>query len=134
MVDLLFYKVDDWFSLYPFVEVITDAYIGKEDTVIGDGAWIGMRAMIMPGITIGEGAIIASGAVVTKNVAPYTIVAGNPAQLVKTRFAQQIIDDLLALQLYEWPTDKFTKLQAFICAADIDILVEQALKYDLEHE
>lgn len=116
------------------MEVITDAYIGKEDTVIGDGAWIGMRAMIMPGITIGEGAIIASGAVVTKNVAPYTIVAGNPAQLVKTRFAQQIIDDLLALQLYEWPTDKFTKLQAFICAADIDILVEQALKYDLEHE
>ncbi|MCP1996425.1 CatB-related O-acetyltransferase [Flavobacterium sp. HSC-61S13] len=124
----------DWFSLYPFAEVISEAYIGKGDTVIGDGAWIGMRAMIMPGITIGEGAIVASGAVVTKNVAPYTIVAGNPAQLVKTRFAQQMIDDLLALQIYEWPTAKFAKLQTFICAADIDILVEQALKYDLEHK
>ncbi|WP_395447265.1 DapH/DapD/GlmU-related protein [Aminobacter sp. UC22_36] len=56
----------DWFSLYPFPEFILDAYAGKGDTVIGDGAWIGMRAMIMPGVTIGEGAIIASGAIVTK--------------------------------------------------------------------
>lgn len=124
----------DWFSLYPFAEVISDAYIGKGDTVIGDGAWIGMRAMIMPGITIGEGAIIASGAVVTKNVAPYTIVAGNPAQWVKNRFPPQLIDDLLALQIYEWSTEKFAQLRAFICAADMDVLVEQALQYDLEHE
>lgn len=46
----------DWFSLYPFADVIADAYVGKGDTVIGDGAWIGLRAMLMPGVTIGEGA------------------------------------------------------------------------------
>lgn len=67
----------DWFSLYPFPEVILDAYKGKGDTHIMDGAWIGMRAMIMPGVTIGEGAIV------TKDVAPYTIVAGNPAVSVR---------------------------------------------------
>lgn len=71
----------DWFSLYPFPDVVRDAYIGKGDTVNGDGAWIGMRPMIMPGVTIGEGrAVVASGAIVTKNVAPHTIVAGNPAR------------------------------------------------------
>lgn len=75
----------DWFSLYPFAEVILDAYQGKGDTVIKDGAWIGMRAMIMPGVTIGEGAVVASGAIVTKDVAPYAIVSGSDPQAVPGR-------------------------------------------------
>lgn len=61
----------DWFSLYPFMDVIDEAYQSKGDTHIQDGVWIGMRAMIMPGITLGEGAIVAANSVVTKDV-PHT--------------------------------------------------------------
>src|SRR5690606_18065196 len=106
----------DWFSLYPFPEAILDAYQGKGDTVIGDGAWIGMRAMIMPGITIGEGAVIASGAIVTKDVAPYTIVAGNPAAPIRQRFASATVDSLLALSIYQWGKPKFDALKPLLCA------------------
>ncbi|WP_410878884.1 CatB-related O-acetyltransferase [Myroides sp. DW712] len=120
----------DWFSLYPFIETIVESYKGKGDTVIGDGAWIGMRAMIMPGITIGEGAIIASGAVVTKNVAPYTLVAGNPAKPIKTRFDETTIERLLQLHIYDWSEAKFKALQPYITANAIDILEEQSRLYD----
>lgn len=120
----------DWFSLYPFPEFIVDAYAGKGDTVIGDGAWIGMRAMIMPGVTIGEGAIIASGAIVTKNVAPYTVVAGNPAAPIKTRFPDAVADKLLALKVYDWPTDKFEALKPLLCASDINALAIASVRYD----
>jgi len=120
----------DWFSLYPFPEVILDAYAGKGDTTIGDGAWIGMRAMIMPGVTIGEGAIVASGAIVTKDVAPYTIVAGNPAVPIKTRFPQAVIDRLLALQIYLWPTEKFEALKPLLCANEISALEAASETFD----
>lgn len=112
----------DWFSLYPFVDKITDAYVGKGDTHIHDGAWIGMRAMIMPGVVIGEGAVVASGAIVTKSVAPYTIVAGNPAVPVRKRFDDSTIERLLGLKIYEWPEEKFTALRDVICAEDIAAL------------
>lgn len=120
----------DWFSLYPFADVIADAYVGKGDTVIGDGAWIGMRAMIMPGITIGEGAIVASGAIVTKDVAPYTVVGGNPAEQIKTRFPEATVQKLLALKIYDWPTEKLEKLKPLLCASDIDALAIASQRYD----
>lgn len=121
----------DWFSLYPFIDVIEEAYIGKGDTIIKDGAWIGMRAMIMPGITIGEGAIIASGAIVIKDVEPYTIVAGNPAKPVKLRFPQEIVDTLLSLKIYEWDQKKFDTLQHFLCSNDINALIDALNKYEI---
>jgi chloramphenicol O-acetyltransferase type B len=120
----------DWFSLYPFPEVILDAYVGKGDTVIGDGAWIGMRAMIMPGIAIGEGAVIASGAIVTKNVAPYTIVAGNPATAIRQRFPSETVAALLALGIYQWEKAKFDALKSFICADDFAALSAASSDYD----
>lgn len=80
----------------------------KGDTVIGNDVWIGYAATIMPGIHIGDGAIIASQSVVTKNVEPYTIVGGNPAQVIRKRFDQQVIDMLLKLQWWDWPADKIT--------------------------
>ncbi|WPA93157.1 CatB-related O-acetyltransferase [Providencia zhijiangensis] len=92
----------DWFCLYPFLEYIEEAYIGKGDTIIGDGVWIGMRAFIMPGVQIGEGAVIAANSVVVKDVAPYTIVGGNPAKPINTRFSPDVIEQLLALKIYEW--------------------------------
>lgn len=120
----------DWFSLYPFAEVILDAYQGKGDTVINDGAWIGMRAMIMPGVTIGEGAVVASGAIVTKDVAPYAIVAGNPAAPIRKRFPDAVIEVLLALDVYGWPEEKFEVLRPLLCSNDIDALVKAVERYD----
>lgn len=120
----------DWFSLYPFPDIILDAYVGKGDTVIGDGAWIGMRAMIMPGVTIGEGAIIASGAIVTKDVAPYMIVAGNPAVAVRQRFPSETIAALLNLGIYQWEKNKFDKLGAFICSDNFAALISAAAEFD----
>lgn len=122
----------DWVSLYPFLDVIGEAYIGKGDTVIGDGAWIGMRAMIMPGVTLGEGAVIASGAIVTKDVAPYTIVAGNPARPVRQRFSEADIETLLGLGIYQWEKAKFEALRRFICADDIPALKAASEAYDTE--
>ncbi len=119
----------DWFSLYPFVENIERSYEGKGDTRIGDGAWIGMRAMIMPGIQIGEGAIVASGAIVTKNVAPYSVVAGNPAKVVKKRFSDATIERLLALHVYDLPAETFERIKPLLCNVDIDAL-ESALCID----
>ncbi|HWJ69774.1 MAG TPA: CatB-related O-acetyltransferase [Sphingobium sp.] len=123
----------DWFSLYPFPEVMVDAYVGKGDTVIGDGAWIGLRAMILPGVTIGEGAIVASGAIVTKNVPPYTIVAGNPAAPVRKRFSDATTEGLLSLGIYQWDTAKFEALKMLLCADDLAALVSAAKAYDDEH-
>lgn len=122
----------DWVSLYPFLDVIGEAYIGKGDTVIGDGAWMGMRAMIMPGVTLGEGAVIASGAIVTRDVAPYTIVAGNPARPVRQRFPETDIETLLALGIYQWERSKFDALRRFVCADDISALKAASEAYDGE--
>ncbi|MGH6763851.1 MAG: CatB-related O-acetyltransferase [Phyllobacterium sp.] len=123
----------DWFSLYPFVEVIPDAYQSKGDTIIGDGVWIGMRAMVMPGITIGEGAVVASGAIVTKDVDPYTIVAGNPAKPVRQRFPSETIESLLELGIYRWEPAKFDALRALICSQDIEALKKVAEQYDQDY-
>lgn len=117
----------DWFSLYPFMEHITEAYQMKGDTIIQDGAWIGMRAMIMPGITIGEGAIVASGSIVTKDVAPYSIVSGNPAKAVKMRFSDNVIEELQNLNLYDLEPENFDQLIPYLVQSDINKL---KLKYD----
>ncbi|HEY4919755.1 MAG TPA: DapH/DapD/GlmU-related protein [Xanthobacteraceae bacterium] len=73
---------------------------------IGHDAWIGHGAIVLPGRRIGDGAVIAAGAVVTKDVAPYAIVAGNPARLIRPRFAQEIAARLQALAWWNWPHDQ----------------------------
>ncbi|MGF1841627.1 CatB-related O-acetyltransferase [Vibrio clamense] len=120
----------DWFCLYPFMDYIDEAYIGKGDTFIHDGAWLGMRSMVMPGVTIGEGAIVAANSVVTKDVAPYSVVGGTPAKLVKYRFDESIIAELLKMRIYDWPLEKFEVLKRYLCASDIQQLKSAALAYD----
>ena len=80
--------------------------ISKGDTTIGNDVWIGYGATIMPGITIGHGAIIGAQSVVTKNVKPYTIVAGNPSVEIRQRFDQDIINFLLELAWWNWDSEK----------------------------
>ncbi|MBI9041819.1 CatB-related O-acetyltransferase [Lutibacter sp.] len=84
-------------------------YPTKGDTIIGNDVWIGHNATIMPGVYIGDGAIIASKAVVTKNVEPYTIVGGNPAKLIKKRFSEDTISKLLQLKWWDWEIEKITE-------------------------
>ncbi|ARP40152.1 CatB-related O-acetyltransferase [Vibrio syngnathi] len=120
----------DWFSLYPFMDVIDDAYIGKGDTHIEDGVWLGMRAMIMPGVTIGEGAVIAANSVVTKDVEAYSIVGGSPAKVVKYRFDESVIDELISMKIYEWPTEKFEALRKHLCDSDFTKLKQAIEDYD----
>lgn len=78
----------------------------KGQTIIGNDVWIGDRAIIMPGVRIHDGAVIGTGSVVTKDVPPYAIVAGNPARVIKYRFSQDIIDKFLAIQWWFWPDEK----------------------------
>lgn len=120
----------DWFSLYPFMDRIEESYRSKGDTRLEDGCWIGMRAMIMPGVTIGEGAIVAVNSVVSKDVPPYTVVGGTPAKPIRLRFPQETVNRLLALNIYDWNEDKFTALKDLICSADIDALEKAHLEYE----
>lgn len=109
----------DWFSCYPFMEKIKDAYTSKGDTIIEDGVWIGMRAMIMPGVHIGEGAIIGSNAIVTKDIEPYTIVSGNPAKVIKKRFDENTISELLSLKIYNRSEEEIDELIPYLCNNDL---------------
>ncbi|RSC93652.1 CatB-related O-acetyltransferase [Tenacibaculum singaporense] len=104
-------------SSYPFAIFGEDwssamegkAYPYKGNTVVGDDVWIGYGATIMPGVTIGDGAIIASRAVVTKDVEPYTIVGGNPARAIRKRFSEEQIKKLLELKWWNWEIEKITQ-------------------------
>ncbi|KDM89744.1 CatB-related O-acetyltransferase [Photobacterium galatheae] len=120
----------DWFCLYPFMDFIEEAYVGKGDTCIHDGVWLGMRSMIMPGVTIGEGAIVAANSVVTQDVEPYSIVAGSPAKRVKYRFEPSVIDELMQLNIYDWPSEKFEALKRYLCASDLTALKRAVEAYE----
>jgi len=106
----------DWIAQYPLDSFDDDydgyeenppkAFISKGDTVVGNDVWIGAEAMIMPGLTIGDGAVVAARAVVTKNIEPYTIVGGNPATIIKKRFSDKDIAILLKVKWWDWPEDK----------------------------
>jgi virginiamycin A acetyltransferase len=81
----------------------------RGDTVVGNDVWFGYQALIMPGVRIGDGAIIAAGAVVTADVPPYAVVGGNPATLIRKRYADADIDRLLRAAWWDWPVDLVTE-------------------------
>lgn len=84
------------------------SYPTKGNTVIGNDVWIGYKATILPGVKIGDGAIIGSCAVVTKDVEPYSIVGGNPAKTIRKRFDEERINELLELRWWDWDIEKIT--------------------------
>lgn len=106
-------------STYPFpiffeewgldVKNITDAWDNKGDIVIGNDVWIGYEAVIMSGVTIGDGAIIGTRAVVTKDVPPYTIVGGVPAKPIRKRFSEDVISSLLEIRWWDWPKERIAE-------------------------
>jgi len=90
------------------VKDITAAWDNKGDIIVGNDVWIGYEAIIMSGVTIGDGAIIGTRALVTKDVPPYTVVGGMPAKTIKKRFSDEIIAELLLLRWWEWPLEKIS--------------------------
>ncbi len=94
----------------------------KGDTLVGNDVWIGYDTLIMPGLKIGDGAVIASRSVVTSDIGPYEIFGGNPARLIRKRFDDHTIKHLLALAWWDWPAEKITKNLEHITNGDIDAL------------
>ena len=124
------------FSTYPFntfmmtpqttsedITAMFEDAQNRGDTVVGNDVWIGMNAVIMPGVKIGDGAIIGANSVVTKNVEPYTVVGGNPATIIKKRFDEQTIDTLLNIKWWDWSIEKIEKNIDVITGNDLDALI-----------
>ena len=91
------------------VKNITDAWDNKGDTVIGNDVWIGYEAVILSGVTVGDGAVIGARAVVTKDVPPYTVVGGVPAKEIKKRFDEKTVEALLNLRWWDWEKEKIRR-------------------------
>lgn len=94
----------------------------KGDTIIGHDVWIGYEALIMPGVRIGNGAIVSARSVVVRDVPAYTIVGGNPAQPIRQRFDPAVIARLEAIAWWDWPIEKITAHLTRIAGADVDAL------------
>ena len=121
----------DWVTTSPLSVMFEDQRFfdhsrSKGDVIIGNDVWICGNATILSGITIGDGAVIANGAVVSRNVAPYSIVAGNPAQHIKYRFSREIIEELLLIQWWNWPEAILRKQIEYLLSADIEDFIQQA--------
>lgn len=96
----------------------------KGDIIVGNDVWFGYDSLIKNGVTIGDGAIIATRAVVVKDVPPYALVAGNPAKVVKMRFDEATIQRLLKLAWWDWDIDKINRNLDLICKLDVGRLEE----------
>ncbi len=122
----------DWVTTYPFpalkqlwpeAEAITGHPSSKGNIVIGNDVWIGFGATILSGVTIGDGAVIAAGSLVIKDVPPYAIAGGVPAQLLKYRFDGDTIDKLCQLRWWDWDEAKVRQNIALLCSPDITKLL-----------
>lgn len=121
-------------STYPFpiffeewglpVEDIPMAWDNKGDIIIGNDVWIGYEAVVLAGVTIGDGAIIGARAVVTKDVPPYTIVGGVPAKPIRQRFVSETVETLQQLKWWDWPEEKIARHLADIQSGNIEKLMK----------
>lgn len=110
-----------WEKFTPTVEQLPF----KGDTVIGNDVWIGQYATIMPGVKIGDGAIIAANSTVAKDVEPYTIHGGNPAKFIRKRFADDVVADLLKLKWWDWDQQKlFNNIEKLTTEVGLKQLIE----------
>ena len=102
---------------------VASAWDNKGDIIIGNDVWIGYEAVIMAGVHIGDGAVIAARAVVTKDVPPYTIVGGTPARKIRMRFEEEIIAKLQQIQWWNWPVEKIRRSLPYIMEGTVDRLI-----------
>lgn len=121
---------NDWVSTFPFywmseVPEFAGAQNGYQpagDTVIGNDVWIGSEAIIMPGIKIGDGAVIGTRALVTRNVEPYAIVGGNPAKTIRKRFDEPTIGLLLDMKWWNWSDEQLKASMPILTSGDVEAL------------
>ncbi len=116
----------DWLTTYPFPifghgweAAMPARWPMKGDTVVENDVWIGYGALITPGIRIGNGAIIATGSVVTKDVPPYAIAGGNPASIIRMRFDASTVERFEKIRWWDWDAEKITRNVKAICGADV---------------
>jgi acetyltransferase-like isoleucine patch superfamily enzyme len=120
----------DWTTTYPFpardprFAAIEGHPRTKGDVVIGNDVWLGREAMILSGVTIGDGAVVGARALVTRDVPPYAIVAGNPAQFVRSRFAPEIVARLLAIRWWDWPEERIARAVPQMLDRDITAFLD----------
>jgi virginiamycin A acetyltransferase len=125
----------DWITTYPFPEfgtdwpdaaMRTDHHASKGDVAIGHDVWLGSQAMVLSGVTIGHGAVIAARSVVARDVPPYAIVAGNPAKIIRMRFSEADIAGLLAVQWWHWPNERIGKALPLMMSGDVSAFLAYA--------
>ncbi len=120
----------DWISTFPFywmseVPAFAEAengYLPAGDTVIGNDVWIGSEAIVMPGVKIGDGAIIGTRALVTHDVEPYAVVGGNPARTIRKRFDDDRVRLLLEMRWWDWSDDQLKAAMPILTSGDIEAL------------
>ena len=105
---------------------VTEAWDNRGGIAVGNDVWIGYEAVILSGVTIGDGAIVAARSVVTKDVPPYTVVGGVPARPIRRRFGQETIDALLELKWWDWPPEKLSGSLRAIQKGDLEALRRNA--------
>lgn len=121
----------DWVSTYPFpflwsgAKTIQGHPSTKGDVVIGNDVWIAFGTTILSGVTIGDGAAIGACSVVARNIPPYAIAAGNPAQVIRYRFDEQTVQNLLRIKWWNWPDQKVRENVHLICSPSIDAFIEK---------
>lgn len=122
----------DWISSYPFPAFFPEAShiknytFSRGDVVIGSDVWLCSNCIILSGVTIGHGAVIASGSVVTRDVEPYAIAAGNPARVVRYRFDAPTRKALLEAAWWDWPEKELMRIMDKLCSEDIDAFLAYA--------
>lgn len=123
---------NEWISTFPFFwmpdvpefEGAENGYLPAGDTIIGNDVWIGSEAVIMPGITVGDGAVIGTRSLVTKDVEPYTIVGGNPARMIRKRFDERQIAMLLEMKWWEWSSLRLKAAMPIMTSGNVEGLYD----------
>lgn len=122
----------EWLTTYPFSTMvpgdIPPCSFSRGDVLIGNDVWLCSNTIVLSGVTIGDGAIVSAGSVVTKDVAPYSIVAGNPAQHVRWRFDESTRAALVEIAWWAWPVEEVSRIAQILCPGDIDSLLKYAEK------
>ncbi|MCC5952000.1 MAG: CatB-related O-acetyltransferase [Acidimicrobiia bacterium] len=126
----------DWVTTFPLrirLGLAPGAVDGSRTTApvsIGSDVWIGMRSIVLPGVSIGHGAVVAAGSVVTSDVRPYAVVGGVPAREIRRRFSDETVDRLLAVAWWDWPMARIRQGIAQLSDDDIDAFLAWASEPD----
>ena len=113
------------YKKFPKAKDIKNFIYSKGDIIIGNDVWIGAKSIILSGLKIGDGAVIAAGSVVSSDIKPYTIVAGNPAREVKKRFSNDVIEKLLTIKWWDFSDERVNEFSELLCSENIEVFLRK---------